>query len=450
MSSEPWLRQTGVVRPTAAAVNLPTDSPTTAGPISLTTIAMTTSNIINRRLFPIAVSLVLLFVVQHVASAQYAQPAPVQYAQPYPAATPEVATVDAATQVINEIMAAPARAIPRALLHDAQAIVIAPGLIKGGFIIGARYGHGVLVMRNEQGVWRAPSFITIAGGSIGWQLGVQSTDVILVFKTRHGVQDLINGKFTIGGDVSAAAGPVGREASASTDIQLRAEIYSYSRSRGLFAGAALDGTVVSMDNAATAAYYRGTGILWADAPPGHPAALPPSAGTLLATIAAYADGPQPAAVAAAPAAGAVPAVVAPVPGQPVGAPATVPVPAGAPVAATVPAGAPPGAAHRCWFSADWCDSARCRRTAGHRHEHPSLGHGRHSRPPDQRFAAHERPRRSALAKLFSAAAGDHEPDSHGQAGGHRSCGEALQSRRQPIPNTKSSPNAPNFKKPSAC
>jgi SH3 domain-containing YSC84-like protein 1 len=278
---------------------------------------------------------------QQPAPVQYAQPAPVQYAQPYPAATPEVATVDAAVQVLNEIMAAPARSIPRALLHDAQAIVIAPGLIKGGFIIGARYGHGVLVMRNEQGVWRAPSFITIAGGSIGWQLGVQSTDVILVFKTRHGVQDLINGKLTIGGDVSAAAGPVGREASASTDMQLRAEIYSYSRSRGLFAGAALDGTVVSMDNAATAAYYRGTGILWADAPPGHPAALPPSAGTLLATIAAYADGQQPAAVAAAPvAAGAVPAVVAPIPGQPAGAPATVPAP-GAPVAANVPAGTPP-------------------------------------------------------------------------------------------------------------
>jgi hypothetical protein len=99
--------------------------------------------------------------------------------------------------------------------------------------------------------------------------------------------------------------------------------------------------VVSMDNAATAAYYRGTGILWADAPPGHPAALPPSAATLLATIAAYADGSQPAAVATAPPAGAVPAVVAPVPGQPVGAPPTVPAPAGAPVAATVPGGAPP-------------------------------------------------------------------------------------------------------------
>ncbi len=99
-----------------------------------------------------------LLAIQSLASAQYAQPAPAQYAQPYPTASPEVATVDAATQVLNEIMAAPARSIPRALLHDAQAVVIVPGLIKGGFIIGGRYGHGVLVMRNNQGVWARPQF----------------------------------------------------------------------------------------------------------------------------------------------------------------------------------------------------------------------------------------------------------------------------------------------------
>jgi lipid-binding SYLF domain-containing protein len=281
-----------------------------------------------------------LLAIQSRASAQYAQPAPAQYAQPYPTASPEVATVDAATQVLNEIMAAPARSIPRALLHDAQAVVIVPGLIKGGFIIGGRYGHGVLVMRNEQGVWRAPSFITMAGGSIGWQIGVQSTDIILVFKTRHGVQSLINGKFTIGGDVSAAAGPVGREASASTDLQLKAEIYSYSRSRGLFVGAAFDGTVVSMDNAETAAYYRGTGILGPDAPPGQAPTLPPSANALLGTIAAYADGSQPGAVPP----GAVPAGAVPVPGQPITTqPAAAAPPVAAPSAATVPTVPQPGA-----------------------------------------------------------------------------------------------------------
>jgi lipid-binding SYLF domain-containing protein len=199
----------------------------------------------------------------------------------------ETAIVESATSVLNEIMATPARGIPQALLHDAQAIIIAPGLLKGGLVIGVRYGRGVLVMRDDNGGWRAPSFVTITGGSIGWQIGVQSTDIVMVFKTKQGVQRLVNGKFAIGGDVSAAAGPVGREASAATDVQLRAEIYSYSRSRGLFAGAALDGTVVSLDNSATAAYYRGTGLLFADALPGQPPRLPASAATLLATIAAY-------------------------------------------------------------------------------------------------------------------------------------------------------------------
>ncbi|HZZ28191.1 MAG TPA: YSC84-related protein [Pirellulales bacterium] len=272
---------------------------------------------------------------------QYAQPAPQMQSVIAAPKTPETATIEAATQVLNEIMAAPARAIPRALLHDAQAIAIAPGLIKGGFIIGARYGRGVLVMRNDQGAWRAPSFITIAGGSIGWQAGVQSTDVILVFKTRQSVQGLLNGKFTMGVTASAAAGPVGRDASAATDVQLKAEVYSYSRSRGLFAGAALDGSVISMDNAATAAYYRGTGILWPDAPPGQAPTLPLSAANLLATIAAYANAP-PAAVAAMPV-GAVPAGAPgqPVPGQPM--PAQ-PVTAMPQMAGMVPAAGPPALA----------------------------------------------------------------------------------------------------------
>ncbi len=189
-------------------------------------------------------------------------------------------------------MAAPAQAIPVALLHDAKGIIICPGLLKGGFIIGVRHGRGVLVVRDDSGHWRAPSFISITGGSIGWQIGIQATDIILVFKTKKSIQGLINGKFTIGGDISAAAGPVGRDASASTDLQFKAEIYSYSRSRGLFAGAALDGSQVSMDNAATAAYYRGTGILQQDAPPGQAPQLPATAAQLLTTIAAY-SGPGP-------------------------------------------------------------------------------------------------------------------------------------------------------------
>src|SRR5262249_7167590 len=149
----------------------------------------------------------------------YAQPAPYAqpvygqpYAQPIVIPNEEAAIVESSTQVINEIMAAPARAIPLALLRDAKGIIISPGLLKGGFIIGVKHGRGVLLVRDDAGNWRAPSFITITGGSIGWQIGVQATDVILVFKTKNSIQGLINGKFTIGGSVSAAAGPVGRDA----------------------------------------------------------------------------------------------------------------------------------------------------------------------------------------------------------------------------------------------
>lgn len=219
------------------------------------------------------------------AQARYVQPAPIA------PRSEEVAIVESSTQVLNEIMAAPATGIPRALLHDAEAVVIAPGLLKGGFVIGVRHGRGVLVMRDGNGGWRAPSFISITGGSIGWQIGVQATDIIMVFKTKQSVQKLATGKFTIGGDVAATAGPVGREASAATDVQLKSEIYSYSRSRGLFAGAALDGSAVSMDNAATLTYYRGTGMLPGDGPAVQPPQLPASAATLLGTIAAYADQP---------------------------------------------------------------------------------------------------------------------------------------------------------------
>jgi lipid-binding SYLF domain-containing protein len=209
--------------------------------------------------------------------------------------TQETQVVEAATSVLNEVMVIPAQAIPRALLHDAQGIAIVPSMLKGGFVIGVKHGRGVVVLRDDAGNWRAPSFITITGGSIGWQAGVQSTDVVLVFKTKKSIQGFASGKFTIGADVAAAAGPVGRDASANTDATLRAEMYSYSRSRGLFAGAALDGSMISLDNEATAMFYRGTGILPGDgSPPGQPAVLPPAAVKLLETIAAYAgDGPLP-------------------------------------------------------------------------------------------------------------------------------------------------------------
>jgi lipid-binding SYLF domain-containing protein len=153
-------------------------------------------------------------------------------------------------------MAAPLKAIPQSMLHDAEAIAVIPDVVKGGFVVGLRHGKGVVLIRDEAGGWQAPNFVTIAGGSVGFQIGVQSTDVILVFKTKKSVEGLLTGKFTIGADASAAAGPVGRQASAATDERLKAEIYSYSRARGLFAGVALDGNVLEVDHTANAAYYR--------------------------------------------------------------------------------------------------------------------------------------------------------------------------------------------------
>jgi lipid-binding SYLF domain-containing protein len=206
-------------------------------------------------------------------------------AQPLvPVASPETAIVESASQVLDEVMAIPAKAIPASLLADAQGIAIVPGMLKGGFVIGVRHGRGVVVMRDELENWTAPFFITITGGSIGWQAGVQATDVVMVFKTKNSVRGLTNGKFTIGGDIAAAAGPVGRNAQAATDATLKAEIYSYSRSRGLFAGVALDGAVIQNDVQATAAYYALTAGL---APPGEPQPLPASAHRLLEQVARY-------------------------------------------------------------------------------------------------------------------------------------------------------------------
>jgi len=164
-------------------------------------------------------------------------------------------SVNAATQVLREIMAVPLKCIPASLLHEAQGIAIIPGMVKRGFIVGVRHGKGVLVTRDEAGLWRAPVFITVSGGSVGAQAGVQATDLVLVFKTRRSVEGILKGKVTIGADLAVAAGPVGREASAAADGQLKAEILSYSRSRGLFAGLAIDGATMHVDYRANAEYY---------------------------------------------------------------------------------------------------------------------------------------------------------------------------------------------------
>jgi lipid-binding SYLF domain-containing protein len=195
----------------------------------------------------------------------------------------EEGDVRASIAVLNEIMTIPAQRIPQRMLAGAEGIAIIPNVIKGGFVIGARHGRGTLLIRDENSSWHAPVFVSLTGGSIGWQVGVQSTDVILVFKTKKSVQGILSGKFTLGVDAAAAAGPVGRQASAATDLQLKAEVYSYARSRGLFLGASFDGSMLSVDGMGNSAYYRSAG-------PGLPVAIPPSAQQLVQTVAQYSGG----------------------------------------------------------------------------------------------------------------------------------------------------------------
>lgn len=171
----------------------------------------------------------------------------------------ELKRAENAVRVLNEIMQAPDKAVPQDLLRSAHAIAVIPDVIKAGFVIGGRRGEGVISVKTRDGTWSNPSFVNLTGGSVGFQAGVSSTDVILVFRTERGVESIVHGKFTLGADASAAAGPVGRTAQASTDAQLKAEIYSYSRSRGLFAGVALDGSVLSIANKSNQAIY-GEGV----------------------------------------------------------------------------------------------------------------------------------------------------------------------------------------------
>lgn len=175
------------------------------------------------------------------------------------AGEPEAKRAREATRVLDEIMQAPDRRVPTNLLREAHAIAVIPDVIKAGLVIGGRRGHGLIVVRTADGTWSNPSFIKMTGGSVGFQAGVQSTDVVLVFRSQRGVDSIVHGKFTLGADASAAAGPVGRSAQASTDAQLKAEIYSYSRARGLFAGVALDGSVLTIDHDANQAVF-GDGV----------------------------------------------------------------------------------------------------------------------------------------------------------------------------------------------
>jgi len=180
-----------------------------------------------------------------------------------------------ATNVFAQAMVMPQNEIPRSLLAEARAIAIVPSMVRGAFVFGVQHGRGVLVVRDANGAWQPPRFIQITGGSIGYQIGVQATDLVLVFRTQQSVANLLRGTMKIGVDASAAAGPVGRQTSAATDIQLQAEILSYSRARGAFIGVSIEGSVISLDPNADAIYYQ------------TPGAVPASTVQLLQTLAAY-------------------------------------------------------------------------------------------------------------------------------------------------------------------
>jgi lipid-binding SYLF domain-containing protein len=171
------------------------------------------------------------------------------------AATREENRVGDASDVLEQLLRIPEKTVPPALLSRAYAVAVIPNVVKAAFGLGARRGKGIIVVRQDDNSWSNPAFITITGGSVGWQAGAQSTDIILVFKTRKGVDGIENGRFTLGADASVAAGPLGRHTAVATDIEFKAEVYSYSRSRGLFAGVAIEGAGLTMDRKANAALY---------------------------------------------------------------------------------------------------------------------------------------------------------------------------------------------------
>jgi lipid-binding SYLF domain-containing protein len=162
--------------------------------------------------------------------------------------------VEAAGTVLDEIQAAPDNRIPEEVLGSAECVAVVPSMLKGGFIFGARYGRGVASCRLEKG-WSAPAFFTIGGGSFGLQIGGQAVDLVMLIMNKNGMDHLLSSQFKLGADASAAAGPVGRHASADTDWKMRAEVLTYSRARGLFAGLELAGAVIKQDKNSTREFY---------------------------------------------------------------------------------------------------------------------------------------------------------------------------------------------------
>jgi lipid-binding SYLF domain-containing protein len=177
----------------------------------------------------------------------------------------EIQTVNSAKQTLDEFSGLAIESIPPAMFGKAEGVAIFPDMIKGGFILGVNYGRGVLLVRRPDRTWSPPVMVTMGGGSLGFQAGVQSADIVLIFATPRSLNGILNGqKVTLGADASVALGPIGRQANAGTDARLGAEIYSYARSRGLFLGVSINGADLSVDNNANAMLYGRFGVTPAD------------------------------------------------------------------------------------------------------------------------------------------------------------------------------------------
>ncbi len=216
----------------------------------------------------------------------------------------EDARLITATQVLEELRQTPDQNVPDWLMQRAYGVAVIPEVIKGAFMFGGRYGNGALSVRDASGRFSNPIFITLIGGSVGWQIGATSTDVVLIFVTPRSVENFSRGKFTLGADASVAAGPVGRTGEAAAGVN--AEIYSYSRARGLFAGVALDGTVLAFDRTANQLFYNDEEATTAAITSGKDTTSAESARRFVAAVALSANGAN-----AAPASAAAPAAAPP-------------------------------------------------------------------------------------------------------------------------------------------
>jgi lipid-binding SYLF domain-containing protein len=248
-----------------------------------------------------------------------------------PPSTEELRTVVAAQRALDEFSNLQIESIPPAMLSTAQGIAIFPNMIKGGFILGVNFGKGVVLVRRNDGSWSPPAMVTMGGGSLGFQAGVQAADIVLVFATPRSLEGMMRGeKVTLGADANVALGPIGRSANAGTDARLGAEIYSYARSRGLFLGVSVNGASISLDQNANAMLYGRAGVTPADIYNANALAYHPEVAALINDVTARARSPQ-----------------VPVPGVAPPQAAAVPVPQPAPVqpplppAIVQPASAPP-------------------------------------------------------------------------------------------------------------